>query len=786
MNTKSTLPRVRGTTQAAGAIALGAACIAAAAAMTPVRAAESIEEVVVHARKRAETVADIPLAITAITADALAQQSISQIYDVAKSAPNVFVKPAAGGHAGVEVSMRGQLVSQSNVQVDSPVGIYFDDVYVAQTKGAAVGMFDLQGVEISRGVQGTLFGRNNTGGAIVFYTRKPELGSYAAELSGTYGTNDTMRGHFIGNLPIGDTLAVRVGYSNMQQDPQGQSVRTGAGFSGQDQQLWRLSALWQPNERVSAHVVYENNAIDQEVVNRRAIPGTNIATALLAGTRNGLNTSGLQIPAATLFPSDFHDNSWNFVPDNDHVSVNFYRGTLSAELMPNLMAKVVVGYRTMNAAGGFDVDATPALNLESFHFGGGSQQFTVEPQISGKLFDDRLDWVAGYFHFEDDGNLRSNTFAYAVNNANPASPIRNKVAIDEKSLNESDAGYVHGEYALTPAWKIAAGVRYTVDTRELTPNRVFNPQTTNLCLVRLRTASPAPAAAPGGGCLDTTVTTDFDYWSWEASSHYRFNDQWSAYVRFGQGQKSGGYNTPLFALDAPAFKPEELNDYEFGVKASGLAGGTLGFSAAYFYGDYGNMQRLITVRLPGAGATTQTLTLNAGAATIQGIEVQFDWTPTDRLTVTGSTGWLDASYDEFIATDITAPGTGFDLSGQPFYYAPENSAYLGASYEIPLAAGKLRIGGGWRYQSDTSLAVIAYANAGQDAYSVFDARATWFSPDGRWEVSLFGTNLTDEEYLVGASVQSAGVDPSLIANSGSVIPGDERVIGGTVTWRWGQ
>ena len=742
--------------------------------------ATAVEDVVVHSRRRAELLADVPVAVTALNQQALEDASVARIEDIGTLAPNVFIKSSSSGAASIEVLIRGQIVAISNPANDPPVGLYYDDVYVAQSKGAGGSVFDLQDVEISRGVQGTLSGRNNTGGAIRFYSHKPVLNAFEGSVSGSLGSNNLYRGSAIVNLPFGDTFAVRAGWSINHQDEQGHSVITGQPVQGVHQELVRVGALWQPTTAFSNHFVYEHSKIDQPQQNLHAVGGTNVACAVVAGTTTCppstavLNPYRVQYPIGVVIPASIHDNSWNFVTGGDKVDVDFLRNTTSLDLTSSIQAKLIVGYRDMVALSSLDVDASPGFVAHASNFGATSKQLTIEPQILGSSFDDRLEWTAGYFYFQDKAVQTSTTF---VGLAGPATLQLN---ILDKLINTSNAVYAHTEYKLTPSWRVAAGLRYTEDKREYTPNRAFGTPPALSCALQ----NPAGTnIAPGVPCPVVNLEANFDYVSYELTTNYAFNDHLNGYFRMGRGQKSGGFTSPITAINTPAFRPEQLDDYEIGLKATGLFGGVVDANIALFYGDYADLQRYTSSLIPGSGISSQTL--NVGAATIKGVEFDAAWRVTDNLTVSGYVGYTDAAYDEFLVRN--GAGNLINLTNNAWYQTPEITSRLNVTYDVPISVGSLRVGGSWYHQSSSSLYVLEFPQLIQKAYSLFDARLTWTSPDETWDFAIWGTNLADEDYAVGATASPAdGFDPSKGLNSAAIVPGDERTIGATLTLHWGN
>jgi iron complex outermembrane receptor protein len=780
----------------------------AASAAAPVATADdgSIQEVVVYARKRSETAIEAPLAVTAMGQQQVREQSIVSFQDLNRAAPNVVLRVSNSGGGSVDAIIRGQSYATSNIANDPPVGIYFDDVIAAQNKGAGAGIFDIQSIEVARGVQGTLKGRNNTGGAISIYTHRPDLGKYEGEVSATYGSRNYFQGEGILNVPLQDWGALRFAFQRISQDPQGHSTWTGQGFGGKDQWIGRVSALVQPNDNFSWLTTYERTQIDQDPVGRRSLRSGATYDALVSGTRSAVNTSGLRLTPDQIVPSNFYDGSANYLMANDYAKVDFLRSTLSYRFSDALNFKVVAGYRELRSYGGIDLDASPALNLESVN-GGTSHQVTVEPQLSGELMGGRVNYVVGYYHFFDRGQLVADTFAYALNAANPTTPFRNHIFIREGATNESNAGYAHLEFKATDRLELAGGLRYTKDERRVRPLRELinaEPSASTFGLYSSGILQPVgclftmpingvlrPAggfvllggnAVGSGACPDIELSKNFGFWSYELSAKYKLTDNVNVYARHGLGQKSGGINVPIASTVTAPFDPEKVRDYEVGVKAARLLDGRLDGSLALYYSDYKGLQRYISTLLPGGGGIGSAI-INAGSARIQGVEADFNFRVTHAFRINGFLGYTDAKYKEFITFD--ANGNPVDLSDQPFVSAPKWTSRLAAVYETPLAGGTLTLTAGWNHQSNSSLQAISYPGAESGKVDLVDARIAWLSPDESLEVAAYGTNLTDDHYFTAATVNRTGV--STLPSSATAAygnQGEKRFFGVSVRKRW--
>ena len=763
-------------------------------------------DIVVTARRRTESLLQVPLSVTALGPQQLQEQNLVSVTDLNRAAPNVILRQTNSGGGTVDAVIRGQSYAISNIANDPPVGLYFDDVIVTQNKGAAVGIFDVQSVEVSRGVQGTLRGRNNTGGAINITTRRPQLDSFNGEVSATYGSRNYVQMQGILNVPVGDTLAIRLGAQRITQDGYGHSLESGQELGGRNQWIARGSLLFQPTSRLSLFATYEHIEINQEPIGRRMIPGSLNYIALINGTRSAVNTSGIQRTPDQLIPANFWDASTNYIMPNDRANVDFVRGTLQYEFSRAATFKVIAGYRALNASGGIDLEGGPGLVLESVN-GGTSHQFTIEPQLSGELGHGLISYVLGYYHFSDSGMLVADTYSYAVNNAAPSNPFRNYLIIREGAHNISDAGYGHIEFHPTSRLELAAGLRYTSDIRIVRPNRVndyADPRSSLNALYLNGTLQPVgclfttpvngvlrPAGGfvtlngsviASGACPSIELRKDYGFTSYDVSARYEITPQLSIYARHALGQKSGGINVPINSTISPPFDPEVVRDYEIGLRGSRL-GGVFSFSLAAYYSDYKGLQRYVSSLVPGVGVSSTVI--NAGSATIKGIEGEFDLRLRSGFSLNGFFGFTDAKYDRFTTTDPN--GVVVDLSNQPFFATPKFTSRLGASYEFGFAGGTLHLGSGWVHQSNSSLQAISFPGAYSGDVDLVDARISWESPDRRFELAAYATNLLNDKYFTSASVNRTGVSTAVSSGAGAyATPGDPRFFGLSATFRFGN
>jgi iron complex outermembrane receptor protein len=613
-------------------------------------------------------------------------------------------------------------------------------VYVANGQAAMGTLLDIDTVEIVRGTQGTLFGRDNTGGSILFNTRRPDLNSYSAEVALAAGNQGLFGGRAIINVPVSSTFALRFAYQDNQHEGWGSSIVTGQNnMMDQHRYQARAGALWQPNEIFDAYLTFERFHADEGGGLLHPLPGTQ--AALIPG--NVLPDDFYQTDAGKLVSDQAETNSWML--------------TLAAHPGDTLQAKLIAGYRELNDLNDYDADAmrSPIADVTLLST---SYQKSVELQLSGQTPGEQLHWVGGLYWFHDSGSSDS---TLAPGFSAPV-PTYGTNSVD----NRSRAAYLHGEFKLTSRWSIAAGARYTEDERQLISNAYAD---------ETSVGGPPQACTiggtdPRGPCPLIQKDVTYDYWSWDLSSSYHFNDQVMGYVRAGRGQRSGGWNVPLNTVQDQPFSPEQLTDVELGVKANQL-GGALTLTADVFTGNYDNLQRLLATFV---GGTPTTIVINAGKARVSGAEFEGALALSRAFMLQATFGWTDARYITFTGPD------GANLSGNQFYMTPKFDASLAGTYGVAVPVGDLHARLDFSWRDTVQFNVINDFNY-QGPVGLLNGRIWLTSLGGTLETALFGTNLADKRYAyIGGSILTPAGGPPVASWQAAA---DRRLVGIEVTYR---
>ncbi|HYL00112.1 MAG TPA: TonB-dependent receptor [Steroidobacteraceae bacterium] len=763
----------------------------AAAPAPPAADTAPLHEIIVYARRRAEPVEDTPLAISVRTGEELREASAVLLDDVGRDVPNVHMYSSPQSVSALDVTMRGQTVNRSAIVFDPAVGLYVDGVYVANGQGAMMTLLDIDSVEVLRGSQGTLFGRNNTGGSILLLTHRPDLASASAEFASSVGDYSELMTRAIGNVPLSDAFGLRFAFQSNDHNGYGSSDSSGqSNLGNQHRYQARLGALWKPDAATDVYFSYERFEASEAgaILHPLAGPAPGTLVAQL-GAALAPFAAIPGIPTVS-FPTGPYQTDGNF-PARDRAATDSVQLTATHALAEGAALKLILGYRHLDASTALDVDAS-TLPLADSTLVNTSNQKSAELQLNDRAFGGRLDWVGGLYWFRDDGSAPSvqapasqqfltalGQVAALTGGALDLTPFFSPLPVYEQNsvMNRSVAAYLHGEYQLLPDWFVAAGLRRTEDRRDLAENDyviVPGPVPVQSCTVTGAGPGPCPPIAESVG---------YAFWSWELSTRYRITPELDAYARAGRSQRSGGWNAPVSSPQDQPFRPEQLTDFELGVKAN-LLGGTLVVNGDVFYGKYDDMQRLLAELVNGTPAT---LVTNAGRARISGAELESRWRPMSRLSLQGSLGYTDARYQSFLYQPVPG-GPVADLSGNDFYQTPRYQASLAAICEIPTAAGNLTLRADYAWQDKIQFNVINDFNF-QPSYGTLNGRVALTSPSRSWELALFGDNLTDQRYAyTGGTVEAFAAGPGgLPVPTPTIawnIPGAPRTFGIEGTYRW--
>ena len=717
------------------ALAAGSAAHAQAAAST----SDQIAEVIVTAQKREQRLLDVGLAVASVDSETLRTARIATTTDLVAQVPNVDVKENIPGAQAI-VTVRGVGLNDFSSTNNSTVGLYVDEVFLASFAQMDFNFFDLERIEVLKGPQGTLYGRNSTAGAINILSAAPSLAGNSGYVTGTAGNYKTFEAEAAGNLAVSDTLALRFsGKATSQNEGYWYSRTRRSDVGEQDILLGRAQLLWAPSEAFRIRLKFEAEKNRSEIGVGKffgTIPtGPGVSCPDFSNPGRCVNSHGY-----TDTTSDKFEGDWEAATP---YRVSQWNGTgrIDADLGFAKLA-AVTGY--INFKRGFytDADASPTADAE-FDQNDKVRQFSQEVRLSGDAFGARASWILGAYYSKD----RVKTFTPGT----LVDIFNTTVLITANQETESRALFGQVDYKLTDQLTFVAGARYTDEDRDYVGGtRDLNPRGLSfLCL-----AVGACAPGPGQTQLSFIDSSIHDKnWSWRAGLNFKPSDDTLIYAAVARGVKSGGFfngiTTSSFAL-AP-YKPEELTDYEVGVKAR-LFDRTLSIEASAFWYDYNDLQ---TQTFTNVGAVSLIKLGNVDSATVKGLDLQLTWLPVHGLTLNAGAGFLDAELGRFQTAGpagvITIP-KGNDLPN-----APDVTLNFQARYEWAVMGDwTASVQGGAHYSDKVFKEALNTAYLSADSYWILDARAALASASG-WEVAVWAKNLGNERYVAQATDNGIGM-----------------------------
>jgi len=699
--------------------------------------APQLEEVIVTAQKRQETLKEVPISITAFTAKMLDEMQIKNIVDVSSHTPNFTFLTQGASNTSMIVTIRGVGNSDSNLSSDAPIGIYIDGVLPnAHMTGNVPDLLDIERVEVLRGPQGTLYGRNTPSGAINFVTRKPS-GELGLDLSAGVGNYNLRTGHFALDTPrwdLGDAgnLAMRVNGTFLDRDGWMKDVGTGDWFDSRSRQSGRVALRWTVNDDLLLDYDYSFSNVNE-------LPPAIVLTNTTLPFLEPYVESGRRSAFGPL--SIGHCNPAAFGKCGNRSKLRVYTHALHAAwtVSPALILKSISSYSGLHSAELTDFDGSPFPLLDSFNLsklGTVSQEFNV----SGATADGNLNYVGGLY-FSHEHGFNTNPGAYGG-----LSPVQ--LASTFSLKNDSRAVYGQVDWrpdVLDHKMTFIAGLRYTQETRKLiNASYVFNDA---FLLAAL------PYAKKDYSKLTPAFTVKYD-----------FTDETNGYFRYAKGWRSGGFNGRAGtqeALNQP-FQPEDTTSYEIGMKGSFFEK-RLDFTAAAFFTKYDNLQIVQTVPLANGGYAS--INANVGKIDVSGFELELNALLTPKLNVYASYGYVDTNikqYDFCVPTAVPGECTLQNIgNNRQLYYTPRSNAAFGVDYRIAdtsYGTWKVRFDANWRDEQSGGAEVLKFRPFGTDpaaipAYGLVNGRFSLQQipvARGQAQVSVWVKNMLNADTAVSA------------------------------------
>ena len=761
------------------------ACLLGTATTELLAQAGALEEIVVTARKREESLQDTPISVAAFTAADLEERGAVDFSDLGEFTPNVvfdFTAPIAAGNSAAIVMIRGVGSADWALPVDPGVGIYLDGVYIARTIGQVMDTVDVERIEVLRGPQGTLFGRNTIGGAISVVTKKPSTDKVFGRVEVTTGSYDRIDANGYVNIPMGESLAGSLSLSTRNRDGYVKNLGDGPDLGDNEDLSGRLAFRWTPSDALTVDITGDYSTTDEA-------PAPNVLIDVAEdGFFPKLNNLVSGDPACGGFvvstdPARFgndkcYNDQWVVGPfktwsshvsatpelgNNDRFGVavrpdselNVWgvSGTLEWDITDNLTVKSISAHRRVED--GFwsrdtghsklpvHVIVRTANDYEQ-------KQTTQELQLLGNAFEDRLEWMIGLYYLKETGK-HLDVVELPFNTV-----FDSGGTID----NESKAVFAQGTFDVTDQLSLTAGVRYTDEEKEFVADSHVGIDRSIPFPLSIAPASPFDCegtpltpANTQGSCVLPMVPAHSNASEVQpyVNLSFRWTDDIMTYVSYSEGFKAGAFTQRVFPAkrEAPVAGPEFVKVYEGGFKTT-LLDNRMRFNGAVFFTDYTDMQ--VTSDESDSAGTIGLSTVNAAEAEILGFELEMTAVPVPEALLQVGVGYLDAEYvklDEGVAFDIDD-----DLIN-----APEWNINAAAQYSINLGdmgtlTPRLDLSHTSKVANDDRNTPLLV----QPAYTLLNLSLTWRDAADAWSVTAAGRNVADETYIITGFANNNGVE----------------------------
>ena len=808
------------------AIAAGTGLALPAAAQDKAQSS-GLEEIVVTAQRREESLQETPISITAFTESKLNDLGVFDVAQVADFAPNVNIQKQPSSNGNMGIFIRGMGMGETSLLADPKVGMYIDGVFMSKTIGAVFDVVDIERVEVLRGPQGTLFGRNTTGGAVNVTTKKP-TGEWGFKADGSMGNFGYTREGVSIDFPKVANVAAKISANRMKTDgwadnnyqgPAQPTMNPGDGvaknLASEDNWAGRLALRWTPTDAVTVDYSYD-------MTDNKGVPAPFQITKVKDSIYNGFSTTQFpftflggelyqQMAATVGDPKKRRDDYSLDAVSDEWLDIEGHSLTVAWELSDAITLKYIGGIRSVDSGyDSTDLDSGAYIARDLFYGGGAAiptQGFsaaidkgtiktdTHELQIIGNLMDDRLFFTGGLFTYKESvEQVNPQTFALPIAFVAPGGantpflgPLYDaagfcppqfggfvctgsqrlplfdsvgEIGVSDFAYggdSESWAAYGQVTYKITEQFDLTAGIRYTEDEKD---QFLFNQ------------GLDIDAAAPGTQVGRVEADDKWNNTSYVVVANYKITDDVSTYLKYSTGYNGGGFNARASTLSSftTPFAEEEIESWELGLKSEWWDN-RLRVNGAIFTNDYTDIQ--IAQFEAGAGGASSKI-VNAGAGTYEGFELEIVAAPIDGLTIEASYGYLDAQYDEFLARN---PATDQleDISGvTTVTQAPKNSGNVGVQYDFaPIEIGQFSARMDVAYKDSFVFHPFNNQFDSTDDRTLVNARLSLNNiavGDGELRVSLWGKNITDEEY------RNWGIDFGSLGFAGDVY-GEPRTYG---------
>ena len=748
------------------AAAISASALAEDAGVEP-DSSGVVEEIIVTARKREESLVDVPSSLTVVGAEQLNAYDTQQLVELAHSVPNLYVDQT---NSAKRMSIRGLGNVSINTFFDQAVGFAVDGLSLQRTETWELGYFDVERVEVLRGPQGSYFGRNTTAGLINITTRGPSE-EFEGSVSAGYET-ETEEQLYKASLsgPMSPTLSGRIALQHRDSEGWMESTESPAWRSKQPafkETLGRLTLVWTPSDALTITSKTSFTDFNMQGTNVQLIecgPGLQgyMAFASLLGVIQNVDdcTADDQKSGSAGVIGGVNGGG----PESRDFEGWAQALTIEWDLGEYTFTSVT-GYQDFDAnamypASWFEARTTSARTWRTW------KDFSQEFRLLSPSFDWGSFVVGAFYNNSEVTNRQGVDFNFPVLTLG----LLPFASSSMKPLDQDQQSFaIFGEltWALGEDFQLTVGGRYTRDEKDVRTWQTLGPLGVEDDPTHPAVSFPFIGLSALTGWVPFDIQGDDEYsnFSPSATLEWSFSENGNAYLSYKEGFKSGGFDQgisfhgPGGPTDPPfgfSFDPEEVEAFEAGVKLE-LPDQAIVLSAAVFHQEFTDLQ--VQTYVPSALLAASLITSNAAASTSEGVELEMLWQATDRLRINASLAYLDATYDSFpYAPCFTfqTPAQGCDpitnsqdLGGETLVMAPEYQAILGFAYHVPLGSGlELEIGGDYSYRSEVNVATNYTPGSQSDSLNMLNATVALKGRNDRWELRLIGRNLADEDVLI--------------------------------------
>jgi iron complex outermembrane receptor protein len=702
-----------------------------------------LEELIVTAQKKSESIQDIPVAIAAFSDEEMNALGVTQSGELGQFVPGLEIGNSSGEGSQLLLFLRGAGLNDLNTNNAGPVGLYSDEVYVSSPALSPFQLFDAERVEVLKGPQGTIYGRNTTGGAVKFITKKP---TKETQISGKWRFSDRGRSviEAAASGALSKTVNARVAVAKTDADGYGTNLLDGSTVNGSDNTAYRALFTIEPNEDTRILVNVHGAHVDSPNSSFSPLGTLDPETGATCSDQRIANNECVDILGYRA-PDNELDGNYNGIGRINLDSIGGYV-EVDYDLNDDMTFTSVTSYDDLDRILPEESDGAPTSMLH-VDYGVASKTFSQEFRLTGAT--DKFDWLAGVFYLDEEivqdqtldlfRSLRPTTGGLA----DPTGEVNGVPVLFARSYNVQDlqttAIYGQANYIINDEWSITAGGRITDEQRQFDAlGQLEEPET----------FGPEAVDVYRFDDLETSAT-EFSY---RLGAEYRPDNGTLYYASVASGFKSGGFNGGFLDIDqeiatrqVQPFDPEFVTAYEVGMKAD-FFNSKMRLNASLFYNDFEDLQ-VFTLVNSGDGTLPILVLDNASNASSSGLELDFSAVLSQGLTANVNAAFIRSELENFV--DET---TGQDFSGNKLTQTPDTSVSAYVNYEYPLSrGGYITAQAGLAYKDDLFFSTDNNPFVAQEAYTLVSSRVAYISPAETWSVALYVNNLTDERYLTNVS-----------------------------------